>query len=96
MGRRRVRGRDKDRGRTVFEEEERVPSFPSFGFAKRKKDSLVARSKLSPGNIFKFPPSTERLLLERDFQERPIRRNSLYESGKTLETSKLVIDFSFT
>ena len=63
---------------------------------KGRKIRSVARSKLSPGNIFKFPPSTELYCSNEIFQERPIRRNSLYESGKTLETSKLVIDFSFT
>lgn len=90
-----VRGRDKDRGRTVFEEEERssAPRDSAFELAKEKRERLVRCLNFPRWmeNIFKFPPSTELY-----YRSNEILKNSIRTSAATLETSKLVIDFSFT
>lgn len=64
---------------------------PSNSRKKNEKDLCALNFPRWMENIFKFPPSTELY-----YRSNEILKNSIRTSAATLETSKLVIDFSFT
>lgn len=76
-----------------FSRKRNVPRDSAFELAKEKRERLVRCLNFPRWmeNIFKFPPSTELY-----YRSNEILKNSIRTSAATLETSKLVIDFSFT